>query len=88
MSYVYLIGDHDEHGTEHVVATLNRDSLPTLLGDWLANDQERDWKPHKEEAATTLVGLLAKSDAELAGDYPHELIDHWGGPVLHVVALV
>ena len=75
MSYVYLISDHHEYGSENVRATLDRSKVLSLLPE-----DYSDCEPRLRE-------LLQSSDEELAKDYPHNLCGGWGGAQLHVVML-
>jgi hypothetical protein len=94
MKYVYLLSDHEEHGAEHVVATLFRGRLAALIDETWGDVYKSDCKAEK----IALVSLLELGDEELSapmeecgrserGSMGHLLNDGWGGIQLHVVKL-
>lgn len=90
--YVYMLYEHDEHGPEGLVATLDRTKLPQMLQDhWGPGKVNGMCSPVRQEdlqeAADTLRSLLMKSDDELA-DQCWKCFDEWGGLALDVVTLV
>lgn len=87
MSYVYIIGDHDESGTENLQATLDRSMVIGLLDTFPYLEDSSHWIKWKEDARAGLEKLLTKTDEELAGVDSNLCHDGWGGLLLHVVKL-
>lgn len=103
MTYVYLLSDYDEHGSDNVHATTNReDVLPmferltaTDLSDapiWVKTEQQKEAylarvANYRAEAVATLTELLTQPDEVLAEQQKHGLLSGWGGHQLHVVKL-
>lgn len=90
--YVYLLSDHDEHGSENVVATLDRGRLLELLvkgWPWADKTEGRNLPENvKNESDILREYLAANTDADLADGAPRNLSYGWGGVQLHVVELV
>lgn len=91
--YVYLLGDHDEGGTENALATLDREKLPALLDAWM--DGLKQKRPHDPQVAiyrdnvSSVLGTLMKlTDEELCERSPLSMTVGWGGVQLHVVKLL
>lgn len=91
--FVYLLSDHDEYGSQHVVATLDRSKLEGLIDEnWPNKPTESEvmhsrWEAWRAEAKAGLAEHLARSDEELATGMPLNLHSGWGGAQLHVVKL-
>lgn len=77
MTYIYLLSDYEEHGSEHMVATLDRDKLFGLI--------ENQWGAYNIPG---LQELLKKPDEELDRGCGWNCPPGWGGPQLHVVKLI
>lgn len=86
--YVFILSDYQEDGAEHVVATLDRNDLMTMIDanwpqDTLETEDKNSWV---NQAKTELTKLLtSSSDEDLAeGDGKYDLHNGWGGMQLHV----
>lgn len=82
MAYVYLLATYEEHGSEEMVATLDRGRIPALLVQhWPTAAEDAEY-----QAALTLY--LGKPDSELAARRSGwGLGSGWGGVQLFVVEL-
>ena len=90
MRYVYLLSDHDEGGSDNVVATLDREALPALVDVQMALRKPSSgmWiEGYKEQVKASLFDLLKRSNDELATEQKHCLTRGWGVMQLHVVRL-
>ena len=82
--FVYLLWDHDEHGPESLLATLDRGALPKLCSQYCATMPADD----RSAFADALEALLLKPDSDLVTDTGgHQLRAGWGGLHLSVVRL-
>jgi hypothetical protein len=85
MAYVYILSDYEEHGAEHVVATLDRSKLMDLV--------DINWPEVDEWNTKAKAGLAANLDLgdEILADRPDgdgwNCHKGWGGMQLHVVVL-
>jgi hypothetical protein len=88
MPYVYLLSDYEEHGSDNVVATTDRDRLfhhLVKLYPWIDDGRgqsEERRREHEEYVAgckETLAELLRLSDEELAVEQKYNLGRGWGG---------
>lgn len=72
---VYLLSDYGEHGSCHVVATVDITKLPGLLTEKF---------PYWAEEAMPQLRELLLEDAPIDG---RDLLIGWGGVQLHVIEL-
>ena len=98
MTYVYILSTYAEDGAEDVIATTRRDRLADLIEvgwpltlpppNWSSPEA---WAEHlrawRKEAQDGLGKLLEQPDTDLASRQGHQVHDHWGGMMLHVVEL-
>lgn len=90
--YIYLLSDHDEHGSEHVQAVENREDLLALL----RRRCQADWPDIMSGIMARAAALLERSDESLSaprdavepGSHPENLMRGWGGLQLHVVKVL
>lgn len=84
IKYVYLLWEHDEHGPENLVATLDRSKLVNLLDTF-------KWANHTATQTlvhTDLEVLLLRTDEDLSSNNGiHEIESGWGGIHLQVTVL-
>lgn len=63
MTYIYLLSDYEEHGAEHVVATLDRSKLQSMLDKhWPEPDWEAHWSAPMWAHATDEQKATRKQD--------------------------
>jgi hypothetical protein len=101
MTYVYMLSDYDEHGSENCAATLDRNRLLSMIDEnwpkidfnsrpaYASNPQfyaDRQLQ-WMEQAKASLTKLLDQTDEDLAQGSGHNLHDGWGGAQLHVIKL-
>jgi hypothetical protein len=79
---VYILSTYEEHGAYHVVATLDRDKIISLI-----QEKFTDIFPDEaiNEAVSTAIELLKLPDPESGAC--GGLNKRWGGIQLHVVNL-
>jgi hypothetical protein len=80
---VYILNTHEEHGPYHIVATLDRDRIISLI-----QEKFTDIFPDEviKEAVNNATELLRVADPDGTG-YMSGLNKRWGGIQLHVVDL-
>lgn len=86
-AYVYVMSTYGEHGAEDCTATLDRDTISTMLARYY--DGRNGYEQVLTEAKDKLYAVLKETDAELsASKSGTNLTDSgWGGVQLFVIAL-
>ena len=89
MPKVYLLSDYGEHGSENVIATLDRTKVPDLLQVFFGHHHLDYVGPHGDgrlhpTAHEKLAELLA---ADIPSKYGTNLSFGWGGVQLHIIEL-
>jgi hypothetical protein len=74
--FVYILSQRGAHGADHIVSTLDRGRLPSLLGE--------RW-PKYTAAQQPLAQLLGFRDEDLAQGIGHQLTPGTASLQLHVV---
>ncbi len=97
MTYVYLLYDYEEHGPQHMMATMERVKIRDMaIAKWASEDpaEEHAKYPHltleyfesqKREMIDGVDAALAKTDEELLEGI--QFRGGWGWPSLQTVVL-
>ena len=80
MTFIYMLSDYGEYGSDNVVATLDKSIVAQLLME--------HWPHAFDECIKELARLLDEDEEKLAKTKTgHDLEGGWGGVQLHIIEL-